>query len=70
MKKQIEIRIFPDGKIETVTHNMKGKTCLKYLQTLEQLLQARVVDSDFTSEYYEQEAFEKNDDAVNLNVGG
>ena len=31
MSKQITIRIYPDGKIETKTQGIKGKTCLKYL---------------------------------------
>ena len=66
MKKQIEIKIHPDGRIETVTRNIKGKTCLKYVQPLETLLEAKVVDSEFTSEYYEQEVYEDN--SLNLNI--
>ncbi len=53
-KKQIQIRIFPDGHVESITLQMKGKECLKHLKTLETLMEARVVDSEFTSEYYEQ----------------
>ena len=67
MAKQIQIRIFPDGHIEAVTHNIKGKQCLKYLLPLEQLLDAQMVDSDFTSEYYESEVEEKTTDKVQLN---
>ena len=64
MARQIQIRIFADGHIETVTKNIKGKQCLKYIQPLEQMLEARVVDSDFTSEYYETEVVETNSDTV------
>lgn len=66
MKKQIEIKIHPDGRIETVARNIKGKTCLKYVQPLETLLEAKIVDSEFTSEYYEQEVYEDN--SLNLNI--
>lgn len=67
MAKQIQIRIFPDGHIEAVTKNMKGKQCLKYLQPLEQLLDAQVTDSEFTSEYYETEVGETTTENVNVN---
>ena len=67
MAKQIQIRIFPDGHIETVTKNIKGKLCLKYLQPLEQLLDAQVTDSEFTSEYYESEVEETTSETVNVN---
>ena len=53
MGKQIKIRIYPDGKIESQTVNIKGKSCLKYIQPLESLLEAKIVDSEFTNEYYE-----------------
>ena len=67
MAKQIQIRIFPDGHIETVKKNIKGKQCLKYLQPLEQLLDAQVTDSEFTSEYYESEVEETTSETVNVN---
>lgn len=53
MGKQIKIRIYPDGKIESQTVNIKGKSCLKYIQPLESLLEAKIVDSEFTNEYFE-----------------
>lgn len=68
MKKQIEIRIHPDGKIDTVTRNIKGKACLKYVAALEQLLEAQTVDSEFTSEYYEEEIIEQNDNQLHLTI--
>ncbi len=63
--KQIEIRIFPDGRVATVTRNMKGKECLKYFATLEALLEAQVTDSEFTSEYYEAEQVETGEETIN-----
>lgn len=54
MSKTITIRIHPDGKIEGETHGIKGKSCMKYIKILEQMLEARTVDSNFTKEYYEE----------------
>lgn len=60
--KQIQIRIYPDGSIQTETKNIKGKKCLKYVTPIEALLDARTVDSEFTSEYYEtEESLEQQD---------
>ena len=67
MAKQIKIRIFADGHIEAVTKNIKGKQCLKYLQPLEQMLDAQVVDSEFTSEYYETDVVDTATEYVNVN---
>ena len=67
MAKQIKIRIFADGHIEAVTKNIKGKQCLKYLQPLEQMLDAQVTDSEFNSEYYEAEVEETTAETVNIN---
>lgn len=53
MAKQIKIRIFPDGSVQAITENIKGKQCLQYIQPLEKALEARVVDSEFTKDYYE-----------------
>jgi hypothetical protein len=66
MKKQIEIRIYRNGRIETVTHNIKGKACLDYIEPLETLLEAKVVDSKFTNEYYEQEIYENSNLIVKI----
>lgn len=54
-KQQLEIRLFPDGNIRAETHNIKGKQCLKYMELLEALLNARITDSSFTEEYYQTE---------------
>ncbi|MBR2175645.1 MAG: DUF2997 domain-containing protein [Clostridia bacterium] len=56
-QKQIIIRIGKDGTIKAETKNIKGKKCLGYLTAVEALTQARTVDSEFTSEYYEQTEF-------------
>ena len=68
MGKQIKIRIYPDGKIESQTVNIKGKSCLKYIQSLESLLDAKVIDSEFTNEYYEIMDNNTIEEKVELNI--
>jgi hypothetical protein len=48
MAKRIKLRIFPDG--------VKGKACTSYVSILEELLNAKTVDSSYTPEYYESES--------------
>ncbi|MCR4636663.1 MAG: DUF2997 domain-containing protein [Butyrivibrio sp.] len=54
-QKQIQIRIFSDGTIKSHTKNIKGKSCLKYMNMIEELCNAKAIDSEFTTEYYESE---------------
>lgn len=51
-KQQIKIRIYPDGRIESETVNIKGKECLKHIKGIEQLTDSKVIKSEFTEEYY------------------
>lgn len=55
MKKQIKIRIFPDGRIESETINIKGKECLKHIKDIEQLTESSVIKSEFTKDYYQND---------------
>lgn len=55
MKKQIQVRIYPDGKIEAKTIGVYGKQCTKYIPLLEQVLNARTVENVLTDEYYREE---------------
>ena len=57
MKKQLQIRIFPNGSIDAKTHGIKGPQCTDYIKTLEQLLSARVIESCYTDEYYQTQTF-------------
>lgn len=68
MGKQIKIRIYPDGKIESQTINIKGKSCLKYIQPLESMLDAKVVDSEFTKDYYDNTEIISVTDNVELKL--
>ena len=55
MTKQIKIRVYPDGRIESKTVGIKGKSCLNYIKEVEQLTGAKTVYSEFTKEYHQQE---------------
>ncbi len=55
MTKQIKIRVYPDGRIESETVGIKGKSCLGYIKDIENLTGAKVVHSEFTEEYHQQE---------------
>ena len=58
MKKQLKITLLPNGEIKMETHGIKGKKCLKYAEFLEKLADAKIEKQEFTSEYYEQEVEE------------
>lgn len=57
-RKQIRVRIFPDGRIKAEVVGIKGKACTDYIQILEQMLDAETVDSEYTAEYFETEQVE------------
>ncbi|MBU3130637.1 DUF2997 domain-containing protein [Clostridium tagluense] len=58
MTKQIKLRIYPDGIVQGEVEGIKGKKCTEYIGIIEKLLDAKVVDSEYTSEYYEREMIE------------
>ncbi|WP_043930621.1 DUF2997 domain-containing protein [Bacillus sp. EB01] len=58
MPKQLKVQIFSDGQIQAEVLGIKGKKCTDYIKILEELLEAEVVDSEYTSEYYEKEQVE------------
>lgn len=63
--KKIQVRIFPDGKIESKTVGIKGDNCLDYVKIIEKITNARTTDSSFTDEYYENALLEQ---AVDMGV--
>ena len=54
MKKKIQIRIMPDGTIESKTINIKGKACTQYAEIISNLTDSRIIDQQYTDEYYEE----------------
>lgn len=55
MKKQLQVRIYQDGRVEAETHGITGKSCGDYMPLLERMLEARVTDTRYTEEYYMEE---------------
>lgn len=53
MDQRVKIEIGIDGKIKAETLGIKGKKCLDFIQTLEQMLDAQTIDSEYTKEYLE-----------------
>ncbi len=65
-KKQMKIKLLPNGEIQMETVGVKGKKCLDYVEMLKFLADARVEKQELTSEYYEQEEFEYNQDVQDV----
>jgi len=55
MSKKIQLRIFPDGRVQAEVQGIKGKACTDYIEILEEVLNAEVYESSFTPEYYENQ---------------
>ena len=53
MSKQIKIRVYPDGRIESETVGIKGKQCLGYIKDIEAMTGAKIIKSGFTKDYYD-----------------
>lgn len=53
-KKQMKIKLLPNGEIQMETVGVKGKKCLDYVEMLKFLADARVEKQELTKEYYEQ----------------
>lgn len=55
MAKRIQLRVYPDGRIEATTEGIKGKACIDYIKVLEEILHAETLESAYTAEYYEKD---------------
>lgn len=55
MEEKIQVRIFPDGRIEAITKGIKGEKCTDYIKLLEDIFKAETIESAYTEEFYETE---------------
>lgn len=55
MSKQITIRVYPDGRIVSETVGIEGKSCVDKMDDIEKLTKAKVVNSEFTDDYYKKD---------------
>ena len=60
-KKQLKIKLLPNGEIQMETVGIKGKKCLDYVKFIEQLTDGKVYKQELTKEYYEQEEVYQDD---------
>lgn len=67
-KKQLKIKLLPNGKIEMETKGVKGKKCLDYVKLLRLIADVKVEHQELTSEYYEQEETIYNDKTQDINL--
>lgn len=66
MTKKLKIKLLPNGRVEMTTEGIKGKKCLDYVEFLEKLADVRVLEQEFTSEYYENNAVISQDEEVQV----
>ena len=51
----MQIRIYPDGKVQGDINGIKGKRWTDYISIIEELTESRTWQSSFTEEFYETE---------------
>lgn len=61
-KKQLKIKLLPNGEIQMETVGIKGKKCLEYITLLEKLADVKITKKEYTDEYYEQEEIINNEE--------
>ena len=54
-KKQLKIKLLPNGEIQMETVGIKGKKCEEYIAFFEQISNAKIKEIEHTKEYFEQE---------------
>lgn len=54
-KKQLKIKLLPNGQIQMETVGIKGKKCLDYIPFLEEIADVKIIKTEYTNEYYEAE---------------
>lgn len=65
-KKQLKIKLLPNGEIQMQTVGIKGKKCLDYVEMLKLLADVRIEKQELTSEYYEEEEIAYNNDVQDI----
>ena len=60
-KRQLKIKLLPNGEIQMQTVGVKGKKCLDYVELLKLLADVKIEKQELTDEYYEQEEVSYNE---------
>lgn len=64
-KKQLKIKLMPNGEIQMETIGIKGQKCLEYIPLMESIADIKITEQKLTEEYYEQE---EDIDIENYNI--
>ena len=64
-KKQLKIKLMPNGEIQMETIGIKGQKCREYIPLMESIADIKITEQKFTEEYYEQE---EDIDLENYNI--
>ena len=67
-KKQLKIKLLPNGEIQMQTIGIKGKKCVDYIKTMKALADIKIEKQEFTNEYYEEEQYNVNNAEQNINI--
>ena len=65
-KKQLKIKLLPNGEIQMETVGVKGKKCLDYVELFKILADAKIQKQELTKEYYEEEQEIYNDNVQDI----
>ena len=67
-KKQLKIKLLPNGEIQMQTIGIKGKKCVDYIKTMKALADIKIEKQEFTNEYYEEDQYSVNNAEQNINI--
>ncbi len=65
-KKQLKIKLLPNGEMQMETVGVKGKKCLDYVELFKILADAKIQKQELTKEYYEEEQEIYNDNVQDI----
>ena len=66
MAKKMQIKLLPNGEIRMETHGVQGKKCDDYVELFKKLVNARIVDKQYTKEYYETDTLIQEDNVEEI----
>lgn len=67
-KKQLKIKLLPNGEIQMETIGIKGKKCLDYIEVMQKIANIKIEKQEFKDEYYEEEQNIIQDDIQNITL--
>ena len=68
MSKKMKIRLLPNGEIHMETIGVKGKKCVDYIDVIKKLIDVKVIDTQYTQEYYETDSEVTNTQSTEIRL--